>query len=142
MSELEECHPFNLRRKMLEHAAQQSTCPNSPGGDCCKGTRLPKMTIRFAIVRGTAASHRLSADSELSVDVGHVWLTRIFSPYEYRVQPGDVIRLRRGERIWLNTDRDVYAEIRLTSTFVEDRRMVREWIARICGGMLRSVFGE
>ncbi|ASL48822.1 hypothetical protein bAD24_p00595 (plasmid) [Burkholderia sp. AD24] len=127
---------------MLEHPAQQSTCSSSLGGDRCKGTRLPKMTIRSSIAGGTTGSHRLSADSEFSVDVGHVWLTRIFPPYEYRVQPGDVIRLRRGERIWLVADTDVSAEIRLTSTDVEDRRMVREWIARICGAMLRSVFGE
>lgn len=100
------------------------------------------MTICFSIAGGTTGSHRLSADSEFSVDVGHVWLTRIFLPYEYRVQPGDVIGLRRGERIWLIADTDVSAEIRLTSTYVEDRRMVREWIARICGAMFRSVFGK
>ena len=62
-----------------------------------------------------------------------------FSPYDYCVQPGDVIRLRRDERIWLSTDTNVAAEIYLTSAYVERHGMIFGWLARAYGGMLRSV---
>ena len=31
-----------------------------------------------------------------------VWLTRVSSPYDYWLAPGDEFRLQRGERVFLN----------------------------------------
>ncbi|WP_166656153.1 DUF2917 domain-containing protein [Paraburkholderia sp. BL10I2N1] len=86
--------------------------------------------IHFALMPGRTVSLRLDADSEIRVRTTRVWLTRVFSPYDYWVQPGDVIRLQRGERIWLSTDGDEAAEVALTSEYIERYNAVSRWISR------------
>jgi Protein of unknown function (DUF2917) len=91
----------------------------------------PEMVIRFALLPGQTVSWRVLADSELRVGKARVWVTRIFSPYDYWLQTGDVLRLTRGERIWLSTDANVVAEISLTSAFAVARRPLFKWIERL-----------
>lgn len=91
----------------------------------------PEMVIRFAVLPGQTVSWRVLADSELCVANARVWVTRIFLPYDYWLQTGDVLRLKRGERIWLSTDANVLAEISLTSAYAVARRPLFKWIERL-----------
>ena len=91
----------------------------------------PEMVIRFVVQPGQTASWRVRADSELRVGTARVWVTRIFSPYDYWLQTGDVLRVMRGERIWLSTDANIAAEISLTSAYAIARRPLFKWIERL-----------
>jgi hypothetical protein len=62
---------------------------------------------------------------------------RIFSPYDYWPQTSDVLRLTRGERIWLSTDANIAAEISLTSAYAVARRPLFNRIER-----LRNYFAD
>lgn len=114
----------------MDRASQQSVCPDLTGCDSREASRLPRRVIHFALMPGRTVSLRLDADSEFRVRATCVWLTRIFSPYDYWVRPGDVIRLQRGERIWLSTDVDEVAEVTLTSEYIERISAVSRWISR------------
>jgi hypothetical protein len=89
------------------------------------------MVIRFVIQPGQTASWRVRSDSELRVGTARVWVTRIFSPYDYWLQTGDVLRVTRGERIWLSTDANIAAEISLTSAYAIARRPLLNWLERL-----------
>ena len=91
----------------------------------------PEMIIRFVIQPGQITSWRVRADSELRVGAARVWVTRIFSPYDHWLQTGDVLRVTRGERIWLSTDANMAAEISLTSAYAIARRPLFKWIERL-----------
>jgi len=86
------------------------------------------MVIRFVVQPGQTASWRVQSDSELRVGTARVWVTRIFSPYDHWLQTGDVLRLTRGERIWLSTDANIAAEISLTSAYAVARRPLFKWV--------------
>lgn len=77
----------------------------------------PVMVIRLTVRSGQAMSWRIGGDSELRVGNTRVWVTRLFSPYDHWLQSGDVLRLKRGERIWLSVDGDVAAHVSLTSAY-------------------------
>jgi hypothetical protein len=83
----------------------------------------PQMVIHVPVVPAQTVSWRLAADAELQVTEALVWVTRLFSPYDYWLQPGDVLRLTRGERIWVTTDAQGGARITLTSAYVPTRRI-------------------
>jgi hypothetical protein len=91
----------------------------------------PEMVIRFVVQPGYTASWRVRSDSELRVGTARVWVTRVFSPYDYWLQTGDVLRVSRGERIWLSTDANIAAEISLTSAYAVARRPLFKWIERL-----------
>ena len=91
----------------------------------------PEMVIRFVVQPGQTASWRVRSDSELRVGTARVWVTRVFSPYDYWLQTGDVLRVTRGERIWLSTDANIAAEISLISAYAVARRPLFKWIERL-----------
>jgi hypothetical protein len=78
---------------------------------------LPAQSIHFAVPPARTLTWRLAANSTLRVFDARVWVTRIHSPYDHWVQPGETLRLARGERIWLSTDADVSARVTLTSAW-------------------------
>jgi hypothetical protein len=71
-------------------------------------------------------SWRLARDTELRVLDASVWLTRHLDPYDYWLKPGDVVRLVRGERVWISSESAQAVEISLTS----HRAMKRGLFAR------------
>lgn len=91
----------------------------------------PEMVIRFAVAPGHTVPWRVLANSELRVGTARVWVTRIISPYDFWLQPGDVLRLTRGERIWVSTDADISAEIALVSVYAQARRPMFKWLERL-----------
>ncbi|SAL61319.1 hypothetical protein AWB71_03432 [Caballeronia peredens] len=78
-------------------------------------------------------SWRLTRDAELRVadaSAASVWVTRHQDPYDYWVRPGDVVRLSRGERVWLSSEGDRAIEVSLTSYRDARRGALGRWLAR------------
>ncbi|MDR5854547.1 DUF2917 domain-containing protein [Caballeronia sp. LZ062] len=76
-------------------------------------------------------SWRLSRDAELRADAS-IWLTRHQDPYDYWLAPGDVVRLARGERVWLSSESERAVEVSLTSYRTERIRPAwSRFIARL-----------
>jgi hypothetical protein len=90
----------------------------------------PRMVIHLSLVSRQTVSWRVTVDCEIRACGERVWLTRMFSPYNYWLQAGDVIRGERGERIWLSPDGERPAEVTLSSDYVERRRMFDRWPLR------------
>jgi hypothetical protein len=116
---------------MMVGSSEQFVFQAAPGTALPAHALSPEMVIRFAVVPEQTVSWRVLADSELRVGNARVWVTRIFSPYDYWLQPGDVLRLTRGERIWLSTDADKPAEVALVSAYAAARKPLFKWVERL-----------
>lgn len=88
------------------------------------------MVIHLTLEPGQTLSWRVKANSQIRATGARVWLTRIYSPYDYWLLPGELVRVARGERIWVSTDGDAAAEVTLTCDYVTRGRMLRRWIDR------------
>ncbi|KVD84623.1 hypothetical protein WS62_20105 [Burkholderia sp. ABCPW 14] len=103
--------------------------------DGCDSIQLPRMTLHFALEPSAMMTWRARSHTEIHVLSSRVWLTRSRSVDDYWMQPGDLLHVPRGERIWLGTDGPSTAEILLTTAYV--RR--RGWIGGILDGLLDAV---
>jgi hypothetical protein len=78
---------------------------------------LPAQSIHFAVPPLRTLTWRLNAPATLRTHTAQVWVTRARSPYDHWVQPGETLRLERGERIWISTEGDVAARVVITSAW-------------------------
>jgi hypothetical protein len=95
--------------------------------------RLPKVVVHFSVMPGATLTWRVDADSTLAVQGARVWLTRVSSPYDYWLAPGDEFRLQRGERVWLSVDGEHAARVSLTSLLPARRGMIGRWLGQLAG---------
>ncbi|MBB3260258.1 hypothetical protein F4827_004935 [Paraburkholderia bannensis] len=65
---------------------------------------LPAQSIHFAVPAGQTLTWRVAADSTVRVHGSRIWLTRARSPYDHWLNPGETLRVLRGERLWLSSD--------------------------------------
>jgi hypothetical protein len=93
--------------------------------------RLPRVVVHFSVTPGATLTWRVEADSTLSVHGARLWLTRISSPYDHWLAPGDEFRLQGGERVWLSTDGEHAASVSLTSALPVRRGMLGRWLGRL-----------
>lgn len=114
-------------------ASQKSDCSCLPHDRSAGAPHAPRMVIHLGLAPQQTVSWRVIANCEIRVHSERVWLTRICSPYDYWLQAGDVVRVARGERIWLSTDSVRPAEVTLTSAYVERRRVFDRWPVRWLG---------
>ena len=111
----------------------------SPQSDCLDLSRrrspdagqILKVVVHASIAPDRTVAWRMSVASDLRVQAGVVWLTRMGCLDDYWLQPGDVIRLERHDRIWLGADRGEPAELTLTSHHVQRRALLRRSLARL-----------
>ena len=75
-------------------------------------------------------SWRLTRDAELRAGDASVWLTRHRDPYDYWMKPGDVVRVSRGERVWLTSESEHAIEVSLTSYRAARGGWFSRWLAR------------
>ena len=119
----------------MQHASQQFDCSQLSDAHAARETHAPRMVIHLSLLPQQTVSWRVVADSEVRAHGSRVWLTRIFSPHDYWMQAGDVIRIARGERIWLSADGDGPVEVTLSSEYVERRRLFGRrplrWLRRV-----------
>ena len=94
---------------------------------------LPKVVLHFSVAQGATLTWRVDADSTLSVQGARVWLTRVNSPYDHWLEPGNEFRLRRGERVWLSTDSERGARASLSCALPAKRGFVRRWLGWLAG---------
>ncbi|GLU31066.1 DUF2917 domain-containing protein [Trinickia caryophylli] len=92
--------------------------------------QLLKIVVHASIAPDRTVAWRMSVDSDLRVQAGVVWLTRMGCLDDYWLQPGDLIRLERHDRIWLGTDRGEPADVTLTSHHVQRAAPLRRWLSR------------
>ncbi|SIO63292.1 DUF2917 domain-containing protein [Paraburkholderia phenazinium] len=111
----------------MHDASQQSDCSCFPYDHSVRAMHAPRMVIHLSLLPRQTMSWRVMAHCEIRAHGERVWLTRIFSPYDHWLQAGDVIRVARGERIWLSADGERPAEVTLTSEYVGRRRRFDRW---------------
>ncbi|KVN32289.1 hypothetical protein WJ63_06095 [Burkholderia pyrrocinia] len=92
---------------------------------------LPRVVLHFAVAPRKTLTWRARHDAELRVHDATLWLTRVGSVDDYWMQPGDVLRLRRGDRIWLSTDEDRPAEASITTVCVARGARLQRALARM-----------
>lgn len=90
--------------------------------------RLPKVVVHFSVLPGATLTWRVDADSTLAVQGARVWLTRVSSPYDHWLAPGDEFRLQRGDRVWLSTDGEAAAHVSLSSLLPARRGVIGRWL--------------
>ncbi|CAM2186324.1 DUF2917 domain-containing protein [Burkholderia orbicola] len=92
---------------------------------------LPTVVIRFAVAPRTTMTWRAPQDAEIRAHGAALWITRPPNVDDYWVQPGDVLRIARGERIWLGTDADRAAEATITTAYVRRGERIRRMLAQV-----------
>ncbi|WP_027209713.1 DUF2917 domain-containing protein [Burkholderia sp. WSM2232] len=98
----------------MDQASPQCMDDEAPLFAYPQNGRLPKVVVHFPVASGATLTWRVEADSTLAVNGARLWLTRISSPYDHWLVPGQTISLQRGERIWLSTDGERTAHVSLT----------------------------
>ncbi|WP_323120034.1 DUF2917 domain-containing protein [Burkholderia alba] len=101
--------------------------------DARDAIQLPRVEIHFAVEPGATLTWRAPSRAEIRTCGSRVWLTRSNSVDDYWMQPGDVVRLRRGERIWLSTDGPGTAEASITTAYTRRRNTLLGWFSRLRG---------
>lgn len=91
----------------------------------------PKVVVHFSVMPGATLTWRVEADSALVVQGARLWLTRISSPYDHWLEPGQTFELRRGERIWLSTDGEGAARVSLSCALPATNSVFRRWLRRL-----------
>ncbi|QRR07785.1 DUF2917 domain-containing protein [Burkholderia sp. MS455] len=92
---------------------------------------LPTVVIRFAVAPRTTMTWRAPQDAEIRAHGAALWITRPPSVDDYWVQPGDVLRIARGDRIWIGTDADRSAEASITTAYVRRGERFRRTLAQV-----------
>ena len=92
---------------------------------------LPTVVIRFAIAPRTTMTWRAPQDAELRAHGAALWVTRPPSVDDDWVRPGDVLRIARGERIWIGTEADRSAEATITPAYVRRGERFRRALAQV-----------
>jgi hypothetical protein len=95
------------------------------------GTSGTRIVVFIEVHPHRTVSWRLSRDAELRVVDASVWLTRHQDPYDYWLKAGDVVRLPRGERVWLSTESEHAVEVSLTSYRRGAHGFVSRWLAKV-----------
>ncbi|MBN3791740.1 DUF2917 domain-containing protein [Burkholderia sp. Ac-20353] len=100
---------------------------------------LPRVVIHFAVAPRKTLTWRAPNDAEIRSHDAPLWLTRVSSVDDYWIRPGDVLRIARGERIWLSTDADRPVEASITTVYVQRDTRLRRALARM-RHMMRGVW--
>ncbi|WP_232256418.1 DUF2917 domain-containing protein [Caballeronia glathei] len=112
---------------MMEKASQVSV---QAGGKSALASKA-RVVVYFEVQPRQTLSWRVAHDGELRVHQAAAWLTRHGDPYDYWAKPGDVVRLMRGERVWLSSDADAPLEVSVTSYRHAGTTQLRRWLARL-----------
>lgn len=91
--------------------------------------QMPCMVLHFAVAPGATFAWRAPNHAEIRSLDELVWLTRARNAGDYWIGPGQVVRVRRGERIWISTDGPQGAEVSITMRYP---KATRGWLARCC----------
>ncbi|SAL69129.1 hypothetical protein AWB68_03916 [Caballeronia choica] len=85
-------------------------------------------SVTFEIKPGETVPMRITRSTRLSVCGAAVWATRSNDTEDYWLTPGDKLKLRERERLWLSVEGDRPAQIVFTIVPRTDQRAMN-WIA-------------
>ncbi|KVC86050.1 DUF2917 domain-containing protein [Burkholderia ubonensis] len=108
-----------------------------PDPRCPGAIALPRVVIHFAVAPRKTLTWRAPNDAELRAHDATLWVTRLTSIDDYWMRPGDVLRIPRGERIWLSAEGNQPAEVSITTAYA----MRGGWLRRALAQMRRMLRG-
>jgi hypothetical protein len=85
-------------------------------------------SVTFEIRPGETVPMRIARGTRLTVHGSRVWATRSNDTEDYWLAPGDRLKLRERERLWLSVDGDRPACVVFTIVPRGDQRAVR-WLS-------------
>ena len=115
----------------MTESTPQFDCRVLPVARSLDATSTWMIVLHATLAPASAASWRMTVDTELRAQGAPVWLTRAGHLDDYWLRPGDVIHLSRGERVWLSAEGEAPAHVTLTSEWRERRPLVQRWLKRI-----------
>ncbi|RQT29926.1 DUF2917 domain-containing protein [Burkholderia contaminans] len=119
----------------MDQASRLVVCPDRCRTDAIA---LPRVVMQFTVAPRKTLTWRAKNDAEIRVHDATLWVTRLGSVDDYWIRTGDVLRVRRGDRIWMSTDGDCPAEASITTAYATSRRA---WLERALARM-RSLLRE
>ena len=87
-------------------------------------------SIAFEIRNGETLSMKVARSTKMVVHGGAIWVTRSDDTEDYWLQPGNTLRLRRGERLWLSAEGTTHAKVAFSVPTRCDERALN-WLARV-----------
>ncbi|WP_321855863.1 DUF2917 domain-containing protein [Burkholderia cenocepacia] len=120
----------------MDQASRLVVCP-----DRCRTETiaLPNVTLHFTVAPRKTLTWRAQHDAEIRVHDATLWITRLGSVDDYWLRTGDVLRVQRGDRVWIGTDDDQPAEASITTVYVMQRDT---WLARALASMRDRLSGQ
>ncbi|KMZ13427.1 hypothetical protein BHUM_01794c [Candidatus Burkholderia humilis] len=82
-------------------------------------------SVTFEIKPGETVPTRVACSTRLSVHGAAVWATRNNDIKDYWLMPGDRLKLRERERLWLSVEGDQPARVEFTIVPRCDERAIR-----------------
>jgi len=119
----------------MDQASRLVVCPDRCRTDAIA---LPRVVMQFTVAPRKTLTWRAQNDAEIRVHDATLWVTRLGSVDDYWIRTGDVLRVRRGDRIWMSTDDDRPAEASITTAYAMRRNA---WLAHVFARM-RSLLRE
>ncbi|MDN7932936.1 DUF2917 domain-containing protein [Burkholderia metallica] len=119
----------------MDQASRLVVCPDRCRADAIA---LPRVVMQFTVAPRKTLTWCAQDDAEIRVHDATLWVTRLGSVDDYWIRPGDVLRVRRGDRLWMSTCDDRPAEASITTACVMTRDA---WFAHALARM-RSVLRE
>ncbi|WP_175973373.1 DUF2917 domain-containing protein [Burkholderia sp. BCC1047] len=123
----------------MDQASRLVACPDRCRTDTIA---LPSVELHFTVAPRKTLTWRARHDAEIRVHDATLWITRLGSVDDYWLRAGDVLRVRRGDRVWIGSGDDRPAEASITTVYVmpRDTRLARAlaWMRERLNGQCRS----
>jgi hypothetical protein len=89
-------------------------------------------SITYEVNVGETVPMMVARSTRLTVQGAGVWVTRSNDVEDYLLDPGDCLRLRRGERLWLSVEGDRPAYVAF-AVAPRPRDGLRDWLVDFAG---------
>ncbi|MET3216470.1 DUF2917 domain-containing protein [Burkholderia cenocepacia] len=102
----------------MDQASRRVACPDRCRTDTIA---LPSVELHFTVAPRKTLTWRAQHDAEIRVHDTTLWITRLGNVDDYWLHAGDVLRVQRGERVWIGSGDDRPAEASITTVYVMQR---------------------
>lgn len=105
-------------------------CGSQRGGSGERSGELCRRVVDYLeLYPGQTFSWRVERNSEVRACASWVRVTTHSVPYDYRLEPGAVLRMARGERIWISSEgeRKVGIEVSTDQSRRREGRLI-QWL--------------
>lgn len=96
---------FPTETSMTDSSSCLTSCNRLPGGSSTyPDGSIRRVVVHFELYPGQTLSWCVERNAELGTYASRVRVIWHFLPHSHWLQPGEVLRLPRGERIWVRND--------------------------------------